>query len=758
MTIEYKDSKRIVALEADRTGGSITLDAESNNHASASATSITISGFTVGNNSNKILIVSVGSYNPTPTVSGITWNSSENFTQINTVLNNGRADLWYLVNPTSTTADIVVTYSSSAGSRSAGVTSLYNVNQSTPIGVTNTVTGTGGTIAGTITPTTTGSWIIDSAMSLTGLGAITDTLTAGFSNLIGGVDRSHGTQYSASPTINSANSMTWTNGQSSYAWAGAEIKKAEGDITNVQDNSILVEKDTARRYWFSDEFSKSNCKAYFTLDETSGNPANHATTANGFSDGNGINGTNGSTGATQNITGKFDKCFEFSGGNNEQVDMGNTILSGTTDFTLSGWINSSITSSGTYVIFNSYLGSATAGIQLYVNGSGNIIYWTSTGSITTSTATSGSNNSWDHVVVTKEGTSVKIYLNGAVDVSGTINHSITGGNLSIGGRSDGLYCFKGKIDESSIWTRALSASEISELYNSGTGKTLLEAKTATWINEFGISDGLIFGGVTGSYADYSDSQSWNGVSWTAGGNLTGNRASGASAGTGSTSARYVNGYNASPAPYPNSNRNESYNGTAWTSDTSHPDTTNNKQNNGCGTADNMLVGNGHSNGTGDVNNWYKWTGSWTSVTASGLTGHDCSLSGTLTSAIQTKTTASKTWNGTAWTSVSATGVSRSLANSAGTNSSDAFRVMSTGSPPTIVSSELWNGTAWTASGNAVTAKSEAGSTHNFSNNMMVIGGQDPSAIQSLSTQEYRKGVFTTGSSISGSRRLSGASG
>ncbi len=281
---------------------------------------------------------------------------------------------------------------------------------------------------------------------------------------------------------------------------------------------------------------------------------------------------------------------------------------------------------------------------------------------------------------------------------------------------------------------------------------------ATWINEFGISDGLIFGGVTGSYADYSDSQSWNGVSWTAGGNLTGNRASGASAGTGSTSARYVNGYNASPAPYPNSNRNESYNGTAWTSDTSHPDTTNNKQNNGCGTADNMLVGNGHSNGTGDVNNWYKWTGSWTSVTASGLTGHDCSLSGTLTSAIQTKTTASKTWNGTAWTSVSATGVSRSLANSAGTNSSDAFRVMSTGSPPTIVSSELWNGTAWTASGNAVTAKSEAGSTHNFSNNMMVIGGQDPSAIQSLSTQEYRKGVFTTGSSISGSRRLSGASG
>ena len=255
--------------------------------------------------------------------------------------------------------------------------------------------------------------------------------------------------------------------------------------TDVQDNSILVEKDTGNRYWFDDEFSKSNCKAYFTLDETSGNPANHATSANGFSDGNGINGTNGSTGATQNVTGKFDKCFDFSGGNNEQVDMGNTILSGTTDFTMACWINSEVTTSGTYMLFNSYASGYTGGVQFYINGADTkLYYWSSSGDFAGSTAISGTDGAWDFAVVTRSGTTMTIYLNGSVDGTSTVSHSIAGTNMTLGGSSGASgYVFNGKIDEASIWTRALSASEISELYNSGTGKTLLEAKTATWTME-----------------------------------------------------------------------------------------------------------------------------------------------------------------------------------------------------------------------------------------------------------------------------------
>jgi hypothetical protein len=57
--------------------------------------------------------------------------------------------------------------------------------------------------------------------------------------------------------------------------------------------------------------------------------------------------------------------------------------------------------------------------------------------------------------------------------------------MTLGGSSTGSEVFDGKIDEVSIWKRALTTDEISTLYNSGTGKTLLEAKGgATWFPTF----------------------------------------------------------------------------------------------------------------------------------------------------------------------------------------------------------------------------------------------------------------------------------
>ena len=292
-------------------------------------------------------------------------------------------------------------------------------------------------------------------------------------------------------------------------------------------------------------------------------------------------------------------------------------------------------------------------------------------------------------------------------------------------------------------------------YSTGT------AEARTWINEFGVSDGLMFGGIsTASYADYSDSQSWNGVSWTAGGSLTGARQNGASAGTGSTSARYVNGFNASPAPYPNSNRNESYNGTSWTSDTVHPDSVNNKIHGGCGTADSMLVSGGHKNGTGDINNYYKWTGSWTSITASGVSGA-VSTSGTLNSALLTKTTSARTWNGTSWSTSTATSTSRTTASKSGISSSSGIRLFDwANTNPFNSTSEIWNGTSWSASGNTPSGRTDAGDIDVSTESMMTLGGQESygGTTHSTTVYELRKGVFTTGASFSNSRRACGGAG
>jgi len=84
-------------------------------------------------------------------------------------------------------------------------------------------------------------------------------------------------------------------------------------------------------------------------------------------------------------------------------------------------------------------------------------------------------NQWNHLVLTGDGTTIKLYVNNNLD-SSTLSFSGFGGtsndeyNVHIGrpGMVDNYYV-EGLIDEVGIWDRALNSSEIEELYNSGDG-------------------------------------------------------------------------------------------------------------------------------------------------------------------------------------------------------------------------------------------------------------------------------------------------
>ena len=86
-------------------------------------------------------------------------------------------------------------------------------------------------------------------------------------------------------------------------------------------------------------------------------------------------------------------------------------------------------------------------------------------------------NEWTHVVFTYDkdagGTDeVKIYVNGVYASACTRDYSAPIGtnnnNITIG-QNSGVTFTNGKIDELSIYNRALSANEISELYRAGAG-------------------------------------------------------------------------------------------------------------------------------------------------------------------------------------------------------------------------------------------------------------------------------------------------
>jgi len=193
-------------------------------------TTITNSGFTVAANSNRILIVSADVYDAAQNITGITWNGSENFVfgvAVDAGSGDRRSEIWYLVNPSAVTADVVTTWDSNAIRRGAGVYSFYNVDQDDPLGVTNIGNGTGSTSTGTLTPTTTNSLIVDSEISSGGGVAAVDTLTAGWTDLIS--TRTFSSQYNLTPTINASNDMFYTYAASvTWTWCAAEIKAVAG--------------------------------------------------------------------------------------------------------------------------------------------------------------------------------------------------------------------------------------------------------------------------------------------------------------------------------------------------------------------------------------------------------------------------------------------------------------------------------------------------------------------------------------------------
>lgn len=95
---------------------------------------------------------------------------------------------------------------------------------------------------------------------------------------------------------------------------------------------------------------------------------------------------------------------------------------------------------------------------------------TSAGSSLLSSINSISINVWHHVcAVRNSGTNGpgSIYINGALDASGDTDTPVTGFGLAIGNDQFGTYPFPGKIDDVRIYNRALSASEVKQLYDMG---------------------------------------------------------------------------------------------------------------------------------------------------------------------------------------------------------------------------------------------------------------------------------------------------
>jgi hypothetical protein len=77
---------------------------------------------------------------------------------------------------------------------------------------------------------------------------------------------------------------------------------------------------------------------------------------------------------------------------------------------------------------------------------------------------------WNHIVLVRDGRNVRVYLNGNLkpEIAGEIDATVpaNAADLLVGGRNDNFANFEGKIDEVSVYDRALTSEEVGVHYRS----------------------------------------------------------------------------------------------------------------------------------------------------------------------------------------------------------------------------------------------------------------------------------------------------
>lgn len=172
---------------------------------------------------------------------------------------------------------------------------------------------------------------------------------------------------------------------------------------------------------------------------------------------------NGSVTGTTIVAGKYGSARSFSGTSKVQASV--PLLTGAGDFTIEAWIYPTV-SGGTDYIAGNYGTGNTGGLEFYKNSASNTISVYIGGQSLTSTAGINLNN-WNHVVVTRTSGAGALYINGTPRGSGNINNSIGSSlNWAVGNGPDYTSeSFDGNIDEVRVYSRALSAGEVTSHYS-----------------------------------------------------------------------------------------------------------------------------------------------------------------------------------------------------------------------------------------------------------------------------------------------------
>lgn len=194
-------------------------------------------------------------------------------------------------------------------------------------------------------------------------------------------------------------------------------------------------------------------------------------------DGNATDSSgNGNNGTDSNVTwanGRFSQAAVFNG-SNSFIDTNYTLPADST-MSFSFWINvASLPSDDRYILSDLSSSGTDRRLDIRLKGSDGAKLYIDIGNGTSNTTSNNTGfiptvNTWYNIVVTLNGTSINVYINNgtAISMTSSVSFGTAGArSLSLGRAGDynGAY-YNGSIDQVRIFGSALSASNVTDLYN-----------------------------------------------------------------------------------------------------------------------------------------------------------------------------------------------------------------------------------------------------------------------------------------------------